>query len=78
MAIHICTGKLHVYARLAMCPASSPAEAGKGRKYFDNTVLEDLGRDFRGTINHSLNLAIEQLYQPELWMGLAYQNKDDV
>ena len=77
-AIHPGTGKFYVYAGLAMGASSSPAEAGKGEKCFGNTVIEELGHDYQGFVNHPLNLAMNQPYKPELGMGIVYKTRKGV
>lgn len=77
-AIHPGTVKVYFYAGLAMGASSSPAEARKGDKSFGNTVIEDLGHDYQGFVNHPLNLATNQPYKPELGMCIVYKTRTGV
>ena len=74
-AIHPDSGEQYVYRGLPMGASSSPGEAGKGEKCLVNTILETISGGYRGRINHPLNLAAGEPYDPSLGTGIIFTNK---
>ena len=74
-AIHPGSGEQYVYRGLPMGASSSPGEAGKGEKCLVNTVLEACSEGYRGHVNHPLNLAAGEPYDPSLGTGIIFMNK---